>query len=180
MANHGWMINLSDTIPVFSMLGNGAVSTTQIGKITKNECFADGAQIGAPWEGIDDPVYFLNAKNTMTFGVTKSSDYGNVVDFSAYASNGTSWVKVNTLERKVQYETRAHYADNTGDYILAPGSRVWLTSNCTRGDEHPNYVAVTKVQTADGEIIEFQGNGFVDLTYGGCWVNVGSILLRKA
>lgn len=56
---------------------------------------------------------------------------------------------------------------------------VWLTSNCTRGDYNPNYVAVTKVQTAAGKTYTFSGNGFIDLINNNRF-NVGSILLRKA
>lgn len=34
-------------------------------------------------------------------------------------------------------------------------SYVWLTSACTRGNNNPNYVAVTSVQTAEGVPIIF-------------------------
>lgn len=179
MANDGWMINLGDAIPVYSMLPNGAISGNQIGKITKNECFASGAVIGAPWEGIDDPVWFLNAQHNGTFGVIESKPEANIVDFTQYASNGTSWVKVDTLERKVQYATNAYYADGKGLCELLPGSRVWLTRNGTHGQKNYHYIAVTKVQKADGTTYNFQGNGFIDLVAGN-WLNVGSILLRKA
>lgn len=181
MANRGWMINLSGaSIPVYSMLGNGAASSTQVGTLTKNECFAEGSAFGAGWEGIDSPVVFLNASHDITFGVIKDQDVlGNLADFADYASNGTSWLSVSTLERKVQYATVAYYADGSKCCDLAAGSRVWLTQKCTRGETHPNYVAVTSVQTATGKKYNFSGNGFVDLTYGGRWVNVGSILLRK-
>ena len=53
-------------------------------------------------------------------------------------------------------------------------------SNGTVGATHPNYIAVTSVETASGKKYNFSGNGFIDLTYGNRWVNVGSILLRKA
>lgn len=53
-------------------------------------------------------------------------------------------------------------------------------SNGTAGATHSNYIAVTSVQTASGKKYDFDGNGFIDLTYGNRWVNVGSILLRKA
>lgn len=53
-------------------------------------------------------------------------------------------------------------------------------SNGTAGATHSNYIAVTSVQTASGKKYDFGGNGFIDLTYGNRWVNVGNILLRKA
>ena len=104
----------------------------------------------------------------------------NLVDFTDYASNGTSWVRVSTLERKVQYATVAYYADGSKCCDLPAGSKVWLTQNGTAGQTNSNYIAVTSVQTAAGKKIDFKGNGFIDLTYGNRWVNVGSILLRKA
>lgn len=180
MAKRGWMINLTGhSIPVYDSLSNGAVDkNNQLGEITKNECFAEGSTFGAGWEGVDMPVVILDANHQITFGVI--DDYaGNLVDFSEYASNGTSWVSVNTLERKVQYATVAYYADGSKCCDLAAGSRVWLTSECTRGQTNPNYVAVTAVETAAGKKYNFSGNGFIDLTYGNRWVNVGSILLRK-
>lgn len=178
MAIHGWMINLSDEIPVYSMLFGGVAGSTQIGKILKNECFVEGTNIGAGWEGENDPVYFLNPQYVMTYGAILN--WGNFVDFSAYASNGSSWEKVNTYERKVEYKTRAYYAN--GDFCcdLPTGSRVWLTQNCSRGDEKKNFVAVTDVETDTGKKYHFQGNGFIDLTYDNRYVTVGSILLRKA
>ena len=42
----------------------------------------------------------------MVFGLIDENS-NNLVDFSEYASNGTSWGAVNTLERKVQYDTVA-------------------------------------------------------------------------
>lgn len=102
------------------------------------------------------------------------------MEFSEYASNGTSWVKVSTLERKVQYATVAYDRNGSKVCNLPVGSKVWLTSNATRGQNNPNYVAVTAVQPAGGDKITFSGNGFIDLMYGNRWVNVGSILLRKA
>ncbi len=179
MANDGWMINLGDAVAVYSMKGNGASTGNQIGKITKNECFAHGANIGAGWEGVDYPVWFLNAQHVGTIGVVPNDVYIDSVDFSKYASNGTSWVKVDTLERKVQYATNAYYSN--GDWLceLLPGSRVWLTQNGTHGATNYNYIAVTKVQTAEGTTYNFQGNGFVDLVAETNWLNVGSILLRK-
>ena len=101
MASYGWMINLSGkSIPVYSVAGGGP-STTKIGNLTKNECFVEGTFSANPWEGDDAPVFFLNSSHQMTFGLL--ADYeNNLVDFTAYASNGTSWVSVNTLERKVQ------------------------------------------------------------------------------
>lgn len=178
MANDGWMINLGDAVTVYSMKGNGASTGNKIGKITKNECFAYGANIGAGWEGVDYPVWFLNAQHVGTIGVVPNDVYIDSVDFSKYASNGTSWVKVDTLERKVQYATNAYYSN--GDWLceLLPGSRVWLTRNGTHGQENYHYIAVTKVQEANGDVHEFDGNGFIDLVAGN-WLNVGSILLRK-
>ena len=115
----------------------------------------------------------------MTFGLL--ADYeNNLVDFTDYASNGTSWVPVSTLERKVQYATVAYFADGSKRCDLPAGSKVWLASNGTAGATHSNYIAVTSVQTASGKKYDFDGNGFIDLTYGNRWINVGSILLRKA
>ena len=139
MAVHGWMINLTgNSIPVYSMLDNGAASSTKIGTITKNECFVEGTNIGAGWEGIDAPVIFINSSHTPTLGVVKDWDSNNLVDFSDYASNGTSWVAVNTLKRKVQYATVAYYADGSKCCDLAAGSYVWLTANCSRGYNNKN------------------------------------------
>lgn len=179
MASYGWMINLSGkTLPVYSVEGGGP-STTQIGKINVNECFVDGSISANPWEGDGDPVVFLNSSHAMVFGLL--ADYeSNLVDFTSYASNGTSWVSVNTLERKVQYDTVAYYADGCKCCDLPAGSKVWLTQNGTAGQSNPNYIAVTSVETAAGKRYNFSGNGFIDLTHGNRWVTVGSILLRKA
>ena len=114
----------------------------------------------------------------MVFGLIDENS-NNLVDFSEYASNGTSWGAVNTLERKVQYDTVAYYADGSKCCDLSAGSLVWLTQNGTAGQTHPNYIAVTRVKTTAGKEYNFSGNGFVDLTYDNRWVNVGSILLRK-
>lgn len=179
MATGGWMINLSGKkIPVYNSTLNGSCGTTKLGDILANECFVQGTNPGTGWEGNDNPVIILDLNHAMTFGVY-SGNYSNLVDFADYASNGTSWVAVNTLQRKVQYATRAYYAN--GDFCcdLAADSYVWLTENCTRGDSNMNYCAVTKVQTAAGKVYNFSGNGFVDLTYGGRWVSVNNILLRK-
>lgn len=179
MATYGWMINLSGAaIPVYSV-GAGGPSTTQVGTLTKNECFVDGTISENPWEGDGRPVVFLNSSHSMTFGLL-ANDPKNLVDFTAYASNGTSWVAVNTLERKVAYATVAYYADGSKCCDLPAGSQVWLTQNGTAGQKNSNYIAVTKVKTAAGKEYKFSGNGFVDLTYNNRWVNVGSILLRKA
>lgn len=178
MASYGWMINLTGkTVPVYAA-GNSGPTTTQIGNLTKNECFVEGSISENPWEGDGAPVLFLNSSHVMTFGLHEEYG-GNFVDFTAYASNGTSWLPVNTLERKVQYATAAYYADGTKCCDLPAGSRVWLTPNGTAGQTHPNYIAVTSVQTATGKKYNFSGAGFVDLTYNNRWVNVGSILLRK-
>ena len=179
MASYGWMVNLSgESLPVYSVAGGGP-STTKIGNITKNECFVDGTFSENPWEGDGVAVFILNSRHVMTFGLLASYK-NNLVDFTDYASNGTSWVRVSTLERKVQYATVAYYADGSKCCDLPAGSKVWLTQNGTAGQTNSNYIAVTSVQTAAGEKIDFKGNGFIDLTYGNRWVNVGSILLRKA
>ncbi len=73
-------------------------------------------------EGDGAPVFFLNSSHQMTFGLL--ADYeNNLVDFTAYASNGTSWVSVNTLKRKVQYATVAYYADGSKCCDLPAGSK---------------------------------------------------------
>lgn len=121
------MINFTGTlIPVYSILSNGVASSTQVGTLTKNECFAEGSAFGAGWEGVDFPVLFLNTIHNMTSSVIKNPT-GNLIDFANYASNGTSGVSVSTLERKVQYATVAYYADGSKWCDLATGSRVWLT-----------------------------------------------------
>lgn len=152
MASYGWMINLTGaSIPVYSV-GNGGPSTTQIGNLTKNECFVDGTISENPWEGDGMAVVFLNSSHAMTFGLI--ADYNSkLVDFTDYASNGTSWVSVNTLERKVQYATVAYYANGSKCCDLPAGSRVWLTQNGTAGQTHPNYIAVTSVETASSKNI---------------------------
>ena len=67
MANRGWMINLTgNSIPVYSMLDNGAASNTQISNITKNECFTEGTAFGANWEGVDFPFcHYLVTKKSV-------------------------------------------------------------------------------------------------------------------
>lgn len=178
MASHGWMINLSGgSIPVYTV-GSSGPTTPQLGNITRNECFVDGTISENPWEGDGSPVIFLNSSHEWKFGLINDGQ-SNLVNFTNYASNGTSWVSVNTLERKVQYATVAYNADGSRCCDLPAGSRVWLTSNGTAGQTHSNYIAVTKVKTASGTTYNFQGNGFVDLTHGNRWINVGSILLRK-
>lgn len=177
MAVRGWQINLTgSSIPVYPQATSQG---SQIGTLTANECFAEGTAFGAGYEGWGNPVVFVNSAHVMTYGAINNFSSG-LVDFADYASNGTSWVRVSTLKRKVQYATVAYYADGSKCCDLPAGSYVWLTQNCTRGQNNPNYVAVTKVQTAAGKEYNFSGNGFVDLLYGGRWVNVGSILLRQA
>lgn len=178
MAKYGWMINLTGSpIPVYSV-GSSGPTLPHIGTLTRNECFVDGTFSENPWEGEGTPVVFLNSNHELTFGLLDS--YGDgLVDFTDYASNGTSWVPVTTKERKVQYATVAYYADGSKCCDLPAGSHVWLTPNGTSGTTHSNYIAVTKVETASGTSIEFCGNGFIDLTHNNRWVNVGSILLRK-
>jgi hypothetical protein len=184
MSVSGWMINLSGTeIPVYKMGNAGSCTSTKIGKITKRECFVEGTVPGTGGEGNDIPAVILDANHKMQMGVAPvslASTFGQCVNFADYASNGTAWVKVSTRKRKVQYATRAYYADGSKCCDLPAGSYVWLTANCTRGQSNMNYCAVEKVQTAAGKTYTFQGCGFIDLTYGGRWVNVGSILLRKA
>lgn len=180
MAAHGWLINLTgETLPVYAE-GNGGPTGTQIAKINKNECFVDGTISLNPWEGDGKAVIVLNSSHKMVFGLVDASKEYDMVDFTDYASNGTSWVEVNTLERKVEYATVAYYADGSKLCDLPAGSRVWLTQNGTAGQTNSNYIAVTSVETAAGKKYNFCGNGFVDLTYGNRWVTVGSILLRKA
>ncbi len=180
MALRGWEINLSGAaIPVYGGNNNNWIQQgSQIGTITKNECFAEGTAFGAGWKGWGNPVIFRNSAGKMTQGAI-ADNISNLKDFANYASNGTSWVSVSTLQRIVHSPTRAYYA--SGDLLcdLPIGSYVWLTQNCTRGQNNPNYVAVTAVQPKDHDKITFKGNGFVDLTYDNHWLNVGSILLRK-
>ncbi len=179
MATYGWMVNLTgETIPVYASDGSGP-SETQLGKLYAGECFVDGTISENPWEGDGTPVVFLTSDHEMRFGLLE--DYHrDFVDFSEYASNGTSWVAVDTLERLVKYATVAYYADGTKCCDLPAGSHVWLTHNCTAGQDNPNYIAVSKVETAAGRVYEFTGNGFVDLTYNNRYVTVGKVLLRKA
>lgn len=181
MARGGWEINLTgEEIPVYDGNGDFMSKGKQIGKLTPNECFADGRTTYG-WEGYGSPVYFLDASKVLTYGIIDEvPGTGLLADFANYASNGTSWEQVDTLERKVQYATAAYYADGSKCCDLPAGSYVWVTQNCTHGHYFPNYIAVTKVQTKAGKTYEFDGNGFIDLTYGGRWLNVGSILLRKA
>lgn len=183
MSVSGWQVNLSGKkIPIYDYNGAGtAITSKRLGYITNNECFVEGTVPGTGWEGNDAPAVILDANHNMKMGVYTEDYWGcNFGDFAEYASNGSSWVKVSTRKRKVQYATRAYYADGSKCCDLPAGSYVWLTSNCTRGQSNMNYCAVEKVQTAAGKTYTFQGCGFIDLTYGGRWVNVGSILLRKA
>ncbi|MDE6742513.1 MAG: hypothetical protein K2J95_01380 [Lachnospiraceae bacterium] len=174
-----WMINLSgNALPVYSE-GYCGPSETQIGTITKNECFlnVNTTDTVNPWEGDGEPVFFLNSSHQMKDGFLADS-VNNLVKFTNYASNGTSWVSVNTLERKVQYETATYDSEAKFKFTLPAGSRVWISSSGTAGEQYRNFIAVTHVQRgSEGTKEEF--NGFVDLTYGNRWINVGSILLRK-
>ncbi|WP_054740759.1 hypothetical protein [Cellulosilyticum ruminicola] len=180
MAVSGWQINLSgESIPVYSFNGAGTATNTKIATITKNECFVEGTVPGTGWEGNDIPAVVLDPNHKMVMGVYKKY-YNNLVNFADYASNGTSWVKVSTRKRKVQYATTAYYADGSKCCDLPAGSTVVLTSSCTRGASHMSYCAVESVTTAAGKTYKFQGCGFIDLAPSGRWVNVGSILLRKA
>lgn len=182
MAVSGWQINLSGkAIPVYEMNDNGSASSKKVATITKNECYVQGTYPGTGWEGVDNPAIVLDPSHNMVLGVFTDDYYSSKLeDFADYASNGSSWVKVDTLKRKVQYATVAYYADGSKCCNLPAGSYVWLDRNCTRGENNSNYCAVTQVQTASGKVYKFDGNGFIDLTYGGRWVNISSILLRKA
>jgi hypothetical protein len=182
MAVSGWQINLSGkAVPIYSFNGSGKATSTKIATITKNECFVEGTVPGTGWEGVDNPAVVLDPNHNMVMGVYTDSYYSNnFVNFADYASDGSTWAKVSTLKRKVKYATAAYYADGSLCCSLPAGSYVWLTNRCTRGETHMNYCAVTKVKTAAGKTYTFQGNGFVDLTYGGRWVSVSGILLRKA
>lgn len=177
------MINLTgNNIPVYTEDGSGPI-LPQLGNITRNECFIEGVLSGNPFEGEGCPVIFLNANHVFTFGLARNEDCvgGNgFVPFTAYASNGTAWVSVDTLERKVQYATKCY--DRNGSFYcdLPAGSRVWLKSSGAAGDTQRNYIAVTSVETASGQRYDFNGHGYIDLTYNNRWINVGSILLRKA
>lgn len=178
MSLRGWEINLSGSaITVYGGSKNWTQQGSQIGTLTANECYVEGTG-GTGWDGWGLPVVFKNTAGSMVLGAVASLN--NTANFADYASNGSSWVSVNTLQRKVQYATKAYYADGSLCCDLAAGSSVWLTQNCTAGATNRNYVAVTKVETSAGKEYNFSGNGFVDLTYGGRWLNVGSILLRKA
>lgn len=180
MALHGWEINLSGAdIPVYGGSKNWSQQGSKIGTITKNECFVEGTEFNTGWEGWGSPVIFKNSSGVMTQGAI-ADNISNLKDFASYASNGTSWVSVSTLKRTVQFATRAYYADGSLLCDLPEGSSVWLTANCTRGQKNKNYIAVTAVQPKGKDKITFSGNGFIDLTYGNRWLNVGSILLRKA
>lgn len=180
MAVHGWEINLSGAaIPVYGGNNNYWIQQgSQIGTITKNECFVEGTAFGAGWEGWGSPVIFRNSSGNMVQGAI-ADNIKNLKDFVEYASNGTSWVSVDTNQRIVQFATRAYYANGDRLCDLPAGSYVWLTKDCTRGSDNYNYIAVTAVQPKGEKKIFFDGNGFIDLTYGNRWLNVGSILLRK-
>ena len=69
MATYGWMINLTgNAIPVYSER-NGGPYGSQIGKITRNECFIEGSFSENPWEGDGSPVFFLNSNHDIKFGL---------------------------------------------------------------------------------------------------------------
>lgn len=174
MAHH-WRVNLTESaIPVYDVFN----SSLQLGQVNNNECCVDGMISANPYEGDGEPVIFVNMQHVMTFGILGSyqGSFGNFVN---YASNGTSWSAVNTLERKVQYATKAYYSNGNFCCDLAVGSRVWLSSSGAAGDNNDNYISVSKVKTADDTTYNLNSHGFVDLTYGNRWVTVGSILLRK-
>lgn len=179
MGVSGWQINLSGkAYPVYKMQGAGQASATKIATVTKNECFVEGTVPGTGWEGVDCPVVVCDPNHNMVMGVTK--EYIPEYKLSDYASNGTSWVKVSTKVRKVVKPTVAYYASGEKCCDLPVGSKVTLGNNCTRGLNNKNFCAVTSVTTAAGKTYNFQDHGFIDLTYGGSWLNVGSILIRKA
>ena len=179
MSAGGWTINLTGkAISVYSV-GNGGPSTTKIGTINNNECFVDGSFSTNPWEGNGVPVVIVKSDHNTEFGLLPDGTY-NFVSFADYASNGTSWEAVKTLERRVQYATKAYLKNGDFYQDIPAGSRVWLTQNCTAGTDNPNYVAVTKAVTVSGTVIDISDHFFIDLTYDNRWVTVGSILLRKA
>lgn len=182
----GWNINLTgNAIPVYGINSTNLGSHgSQIGRITPNECFAGGEVInGGGWEGWGAPVCFKNASGSFVRGVVDESSIANdnqIGTFTQYASNGSSWLRTSSLKRYVQYATVAYYADGSKFRDLPAGSYVWLTSRGTKGATYEHYIAVTAVQPKGGSKLSFSGNGFIDLTYGGHWLNVGSILLRQA
>lgn len=178
IALRGWGINLTgSSITIYDGDKNWVQQGSKVGTLTANECCAEGTAFGAGWEGWGTPIYFRNSAGVFTLGAIQDSS--RLTSFSNYASNGSSWVSVSTLQRNVNKTTYAYYADGTGRKELPPGSLVWLTSNCTRGQNNPNYVAVTAVQPKGGNKLTYSGNGFVDLVNGN-WLNVSSILLRKS
>jgi len=176
MAIYGWEINLSGTSK--SVYSVGAKKGKKTGTITANECFAEGTAFGAGWEGWGNPVIFLNASHSIVQGAVENTD--GFVNFSEYASNGKTWEKVNTLKRKVVSDTVAYYADGSQFKRLPAGSYVWLSKSCTRGQKNPNFIAVTKIMPKNDKEYSFKGNGFINLVPSGKWLNVASIILRKA
>ena len=178
VSNRGWGINLSgSSINIYGGSAGWTQQGSKIGTLTTNECFTEGSAFGAGWEGWGTPIYFKNSSGTFVQGAIGSTS--GLQSFGEYASDGTSWSSVSTLKRLVKYATNAYYANGDFCKALPANSYVWLTSSCTRGQTHPNYVAVTKIQPVGESELSFQGNGFVDLI-NGRWLNVGSILLRKS
>lgn len=164
MKLYGWNINLSgNSIPVYEP---GMSPDKQIGTITKNECFCEGSSPDSGFEGWDygQMVLFLNASHEMTAGMIDARRISGLESFADYASNGTSWVKVSTLERKLVNPTKSYYADGSDFKYLPAGSTVWLTSGCAHGTKNWNYIAVTSVQPAGDRVYNFSGNGFINLT----------------
>ena len=180
MGVYQWGINLSGTaIPVYGPKNNNyALQGAQIGTLTKNECCAEGTAFRTGWDGWGGPIYFLNPSGQFVLGMIAASS-PDLASFADYASNGTEWVKVSTLKRYVQYDTIAYYADGSKHKDLPAGSYVWLTSTCTRGETHPNFISVSAIQPKGTSKITYSGNGFIDLVHGH-YLNKGSILLRQA
>lgn len=180
VSNRGWGINLSgSSISIYGGSAGWTQQGSKIGTLTANECFAEGSAFGSGsgWEGWGTPIYFKNSSGAFVQGAIGSTS--GLQSFGEYASNGTSWNSVSTLKRLVKYATNAYH--NNGDFCkaLPANSYVWLTSSCTRGQKNPNYIAVTKIQPLGEAEFSFKDNGFVDLV-NDKWINVGSILLRKA
>lgn len=189
MKLYGWHINLSgNSIPVYEA---GMSPTVQKGTITKNECFCEGSVRDTGFDGWDygEMVLYINTSHEMTPGMIDTRTSG-IVFFGDYASNGTSWVKVNTLKRKVVNATVAYDKINNKIEDLPAGSYVWLSKDCSHGDSNLHYIQIDQFQKPGQSIYNYaaQGKdyGFIDLTGKSLtgnvkyWLNVGSIILRQA
>lgn len=179
MNYNGWMINLSgSSVPVYEQ---DVSLKKKIATITKNECFTEWHPNDTNWEGGGRPVFLLNSSHNYTYGMIDYS-LNNFGDFCDYASDGSSWIKVSTTKRKLVSETKLYYKDGHLACSLPKGTYVWIDPECTSGYSHPNYISVTKVQTPAGVVYNFSdSSGFIDLIpTSNTWLNVGSIILRKA